>query len=237
MVKAKPELQLLDVGAGPGSISVSLAKYLPQGWVTATDISEEVLQQASAHAKEVGCNNIKFQTADVYNLPFEENSFDIVHVSQVLGHLNDPVKALRELLRVCRPGGIVAACEADMRSWISFPDIPAIQDFFDLMRDSMPRKVTGLRLISFGTEAGVNRDDIQFTTGTYCFSTLAERQTLGGAFRERAANGEMRKRAIEKGIRTAEELDEMSKAWDEWIATEDACAACINGQIILTKAI
>lgn len=235
MAQSKPTLQLLDVGAGPGSISVSLAKYIPQGTVTATDISEEVLKQASAYAQTLGCNNVQFQTADVYKLPFADHSFDIIHVSQVLGHLDDPVQALREMLRVCKPEGIVAVCEADMRTWVCYPDLPALHEFFKVMMDSMPRNNTGLRLISFALEAGAKRDAIEFTTGTYCFATQIERETLGGAFRERGKNGEMRRKAIEKGERTAEEFDEMVKAWDEWIASENACTACINGELVIRK--
>jgi ubiquinone/menaquinone biosynthesis C-methylase UbiE len=231
----KPDLQLLDIGAGPGSISASLARYIPKGKVTATDISDDVLQQAREHARQVGCTNIEFQVADVYSLPFPDNTFDIVHVSQVLGHLNEPVKALKEMLRVCVPGGILGICEADMRSWTFYPDLPVLQDFFDLMCGLMPRRDTGLSLVSFALQAGVRRSDIQFTTSTYSHITDAERQVFGSASKERAREGNLRKKAIESGLKSAEAMDEMVKAWDLWIASEEACSACINGEIVITK--
>ncbi|KAH6912987.1 S-adenosyl-L-methionine-dependent methyltransferase [Coprinopsis sp. MPI-PUGE-AT-0042] len=231
----KPTLQLLDVGAGPGTISVSLAKYTPQGAVTATDISDEVLQLAKDHANSLGCTNIRFQIADVYNLPFPDNSFDIVHVSQVLAHLNDPVKALKELIRVCVPGGIVADREAEMQSCYFYPAMPALRDFFNLLDYVMPRNNTGLSLISFAMQAGVPRADILFTSSSHSCGTLEERQVFGSACRERASAGGMRRKALEEGLRTAEQMDEMAKAWDQWIEAEDACIACINGEIVITK--
>ncbi|TFK20630.1 S-adenosyl-L-methionine-dependent methyltransferase [Coprinopsis marcescibilis] len=234
LAQVRPELQLLDIGTGPGSISASLANYIPRGNVVATDVSEEVLQQAKEHASQVGCHNIRFQTADAYELPFADDRFDVIHVSQVLNHLQDPVKALKEMVRVCSPGGLVAVREADMRTWSSYPDLPPLRDFFELMSSLMPRNNTGLSLISYAHQAGVDRSDINFSTSTYCHSTRSQRQVFGGACKERVRAGEMRKRALEKGIRTSEELDAMVNAWEQWIETEDACNACINGEIILT---
>ncbi|KAF5326902.1 hypothetical protein D9619_004352 [Psilocybe cf. subviscida] len=234
-VQLKPNLRLLDIGAGPGSISASLARYIPEGKVTATDISDDVLQQAREHARQVGCTNIEFQVADVYNLPFPDNTFDVVHVSQVLVHLHEPVKALKEMLRVCVPGGIIGMCEGDMRSWVLHPVPQALQDSIDLMRSLLPRRDTGMRLVSFAIQAGVPRSDIHFTTSTYAHTTSAERQAFGGTFRERAREGDIRKKAIERGLKSAEAMDEMANAWDQWIVNEEACSACINGEMVITK--
>lgn len=231
----KPDLQLLDVGAGPGSISVSLAKYIPEGLVTATDIAEEVLKQAKDHADALQCKNIRFQAADAYNLPFPDHTFDIVNVSQVLGHLKEPAKALKEIMRVCVPGGIVALREADMRSACCYPNLPGLRDTFDLLAQIMPRRDTGLSLISLAMQVGVPRADILFTTSTHSYGTLEERQVFGVAIRERTKAGGMRTKAIEMGLRTAEQMDEMVKAWDEWIEADYATTACINGEVIIQK--
>lgn len=100
MAKGNPKLTLLDVGAGSGTISASLAKYMPHGHVTATDLSEKILERAADHAKEVGVSNISFQPASVYELPFPDNSFNVVHAHQMLCHLDSPVEALKEMIRV-----------------------------------------------------------------------------------------------------------------------------------------
>ena len=84
MANADSHLTLLDVGPGLGTITASLANYMPRGRVTATDLSEEILQSASAHAKDVGASNFEFQTGNVYDVPFSDNTFDVVHTHQVL---------------------------------------------------------------------------------------------------------------------------------------------------------
>ncbi len=64
------------------------------------DRSEEIVSQATDLAKELGQGNVEFQTGDVFNLPFPDESFDIVHSHQVLQHVGDASKALREMKRV-----------------------------------------------------------------------------------------------------------------------------------------
>jgi ubiquinone/menaquinone biosynthesis C-methylase UbiE len=53
-------------------------------------------------------HSARLVTGDVHDLPFPSGSFDVVHAHQVLQHVADPVAALREMVRVCRPGGVVA---------------------------------------------------------------------------------------------------------------------------------
>ena len=96
----KPKLTLLDIGAGSGTITASLAKYMPQGKIVATDISGEILQKAKRHAQDVGVNIIETRQANVYALPFQDGEFDVVHASMVLAHLDDPRSAVREMVRV-----------------------------------------------------------------------------------------------------------------------------------------
>ena len=60
---------------------------------------------ARQEAERRGQANVRFETGDVYQLAFEDGAFDVVHAHQVLQHLSDPVAALAEMRRVCRPGG------------------------------------------------------------------------------------------------------------------------------------
>lgn len=52
---------------------------------------------------------------------------------------------------------------------------------------------------------------------------------------ERVRTGEMRKKALEEKVATEAELDAMAEAWDEWIAAEDGCLGCLNGEILIKK--
>ncbi|KAK3946665.1 S-adenosyl-L-methionine-dependent methyltransferase, partial [Pseudoneurospora amorphoporcata] len=118
---SNPNLKLLDIGYSPGTISASLAQHLlPSGHILATDIANNVLERAKEHAISQGLSvpeNISFQKASVYELPFSDNEFDIVHDHQVLCHLDDPVAAVKEMLRVCKSGGLISLRESDMKMW------------------------------------------------------------------------------------------------------------------------
>jgi ubiquinone/menaquinone biosynthesis C-methylase UbiE len=107
-----PNLSLLDVGAGSGTITASLAQYIPEGKVVAFDLSEEILGKALKHAESVGVKNVEVRQGSAYDLPLEDESFHIVHTSQMLLHLDDPVKALKEMIRVTKKSGGVFRFES-----------------------------------------------------------------------------------------------------------------------------
>src|SRR5690242_6711172 len=86
-----PELRsgrrVLDVGSGPGTITVDLAERVAPGHVTALETSEVALQHTRAEAERAGCTTIDFAVGDVHALDFPSDTFDIVHAHQVLQHL------------------------------------------------------------------------------------------------------------------------------------------------------
>ncbi|WP_460369539.1 class I SAM-dependent methyltransferase, partial [Actinocorallia lasiicapitis] len=99
--------QVLDVGCGPGTISADIAARVAgrdgrgrEGRVVAIDLAEGVLAEAAAHAAEQGVTGIVFEARDVYDLPYADGAFDVVHAHQTLQHVADPVRALREMRRV-----------------------------------------------------------------------------------------------------------------------------------------
>lgn len=115
-------LDVIDVGCGPGSISVGLARAVaPRGTLVAVDVAEDVLPMARAAARDAGVTNATFEVASVYDLPHPDDRFDVAHAHQVLQHLSDPVAALRELRRVVKPGGLIAIRDADYASMLSHP--------------------------------------------------------------------------------------------------------------------
>lgn len=95
-------LKVLDVGTGPGSMSILLAEM--GHFVSAVDLSEQMLHCARENAKE--CNvTVDFKVGDAENLPFEDNSFDAVVNRWVLWTVPNPKAALSEWTRVLKPGG------------------------------------------------------------------------------------------------------------------------------------
>jgi ubiquinone/menaquinone biosynthesis C-methylase UbiE len=102
--------RVLDVAAGAGEQSVTTAKKVgPTGYVLATDLSPDILGFARQLAQEAGMHNIETQVMDGENLAAPDSSFDAVISRVGLIYFPDQQKALREMLRVLKPGGKVAA--------------------------------------------------------------------------------------------------------------------------------
>ena len=100
-VAPKAGERILDVAAGTGTSSASLAKSGAS--VVAADFSPGMIEVG--RRRQAGMPNIVFVEADATNLPFADAEFDAVTMSYALRNVNDPKKALRELLRVTKPGG------------------------------------------------------------------------------------------------------------------------------------
>ena len=98
---------------GP-SPSIS-ARRLPEGWVVGIDSALTAVTATKALAANRGALNLRLLVGDVYQLGLADAAFDVVHAHQLVQHLADPVAALREMRRVCKPGGLVAVRDADYR--------------------------------------------------------------------------------------------------------------------------
>jgi len=85
-----PGAKILEAGCGIGAQTVILAKNNPAAEITSIDISQESLEKARENVEEKGIKNVRFLQADVFSLPFEENSFDHIFVCFVLEHLKKP---------------------------------------------------------------------------------------------------------------------------------------------------
>ncbi len=102
--------RVLDVAAGAGEQSVTAAKRVgPKGYVLATDLAPNILEYALLLASEKGLNNIETKEMDGENLTVPDNSFDTVISRVGLIFFPDQQKALKEMMRVVKPGGYVAA--------------------------------------------------------------------------------------------------------------------------------
>jgi ubiquinone/menaquinone biosynthesis C-methylase UbiE len=115
--------QVLEVGCGVGSQTITLARNSPGALFTSVDISEASL--AEAHKRAASFSNVRFQQADIFDLPFDPDSFDHIFVCFVLEHLADPVEALVRLKRHLKPGGTITVIEGDHGSAYFSPDSAA----------------------------------------------------------------------------------------------------------------
>ncbi|MEV6650939.1 methyltransferase domain-containing protein [Streptomyces sp. NPDC051219] len=230
----RPGLDVLDVGCGPGTITADLAALVAPGRVTAVDAAQDVVDQARAYAGERGVQDVEFGVADVHALDFPDDSFDVVHAHQVLQHVGDPVQALREMRRVCRPGGIVAVRDADYAAMTWFPRVPALdgwQTLYDrVARANGGEPDAGRRLHSWARLAGFT--DITCTATSWCFATPAERAWWSGLWADRTTSSSYAEIAVAGGHATAEQLSAVAAAWQEWGAQEDGWFSVLNGEIL-----
>jgi ubiquinone/menaquinone biosynthesis C-methylase UbiE len=128
----KPDMHVLDCGCGPGGISVTLAALVPQGRVVGIDVEDGQLDMGRQAAQQRGISNIEFHHASLYILPFADGTFDAVLAHAVLYHLAEPMKALRELRRVLKPGGVIGLRDADFDGDVYFPPNADVDRFWNL---------------------------------------------------------------------------------------------------------
>ncbi|GAA0389662.1 methyltransferase domain-containing protein [Micromonospora gifhornensis] len=229
-----PGTSVLDVGCGPGTITVDLAARVAPGRVTAVEITDDALQLARTEADARGQGNIDFAVADVHALDLPDGTFDVVHAHQVLQHVADPIQALREMRRVCRPGGIVAARDSDYAAFTWFPRVPALDDWLALYQQAARANGgepdAGGRLLSWAHAAGFT--DVRATASTWCFATPEDRQWWGGMWAERILNSDLARQVLAAGVATAQDLRNISDGWREWAEAADAWFAVLHGEIV-----
>jgi ubiquinone/menaquinone biosynthesis C-methylase UbiE len=227
---------LLDVGSGPGTITIEFAERLAPGRVVGIDASEEVVAQAQARAAEAG-SAAEFVVADAYALDFADDTFDIVHAHQILQHVADPVAVLREMRRVVKPGGIVAARDVDYVNVSIYPQLPGLHEWATLYQRVHRRNGgepnAGPRLRAWAHAAGFQ--DVTSSASIWCFASPEERDWWGGSWAERATESSFADQAVEFGYADREELESIHDSWLEWAAHPDGWFGMPHGEILARK--
>jgi SAM-dependent methyltransferase len=227
---------LLDVGCGPGTITADLAGRLAPGRVVGVDSSAEVIERARQSAAEPGGRRLEFAVGDVYALDFPDDSFDVVHAHQVLQHLADPVAALRELRRVCRPGGAVAVRDADYAAFAWFPQLPELDEWLELYRTiargNGGEPDAGRRLLSWARAAGFPDGAISAGGSAWCFADPADRTWWGGMWRDRMLESGIARQVVDEGHAQRADLERISAAWAGWAADPDGWMSVPHGELI-----
>ena len=105
-LKIDKPIKVLEVGCGTGQFWVENYSSLPENsHLTLTDFSEGMIEKISSKLEH---SNIKFEVADIENLQYEDNTFDLVMAHHVIYHASDKDKAISELKRVTKPGGTIS---------------------------------------------------------------------------------------------------------------------------------
>ena len=162
-------------------------------------------------------------------------TFDVVHAHQVLQHLSDPVAALREMARVCKPDGLVAVRDSDYSAFTWWPGVPELDDWLDLYRevargnDAEPD--AGRRLKSWALAAGL---EVVSSDRERLVLLLARRTWTwwGGMWADRIVSSSMADQAMERGLASAEDLERLSQGWRRWAGSADAWFVILHGELL-----
>jgi ubiquinone/menaquinone biosynthesis C-methylase UbiE len=223
--------RLLDVGCGPGNITVDLAVRVAPGEVVGIDASADVIAQTPS------AENVTFAVGDVYALDFAEASFDVVHAHQVLQHLADPVAALREMRRVLVPGGILAVRDSDYGNFAWAPDDERLDRWLDLYEQVTARNGAeanaGRYLLGWAQRAGF--DDAVATSSTWTFADDESRSWWGTLWADRVEQSAFATQAVEYGFTTPAELADIASAWRHWANQPDGFFAVLHGEVIARR--
>ncbi|WP_432015403.1 methyltransferase domain-containing protein [Streptomyces cucumeris] len=232
--RLEPGMRILDIGCGPGTITADLAELVPEGEVVAVDADSGVLERARAVAEERGLSHVRFAVADVHGLDHPDDSFDVVHAHQVLQHVGDPVRALREMRRVCRPGGLVAVRDSDYAAMTWHPSVPGMDEWLDLYRRvaraNGGEPDAGRRLRSWALAAGFT--DLTATATAWCYATPEERSWWSGLWADRTVASGYARLAVDGGHTTEAGLREIADAWRAWGACADGWFAVLHGELL-----
>lgn len=228
----RPGMTVLDVGCGPGTITADLARLVAPGTVVGIDRSEDVVTLAAESVGDV--DGLLFTTGDVYALDAADGVFDVVHAHQVLQHLSDPVAALREMRRACRPDGVVAVRDSDYGAFSWAPDDERLTRWLSLYREvarsNGAEPDAGRYLKGWAMEAGFSR--VEASASVWCFTEPEERAWWGGLWADRMRESALAEQAVERGLSNPAELEVIAEAFRAWAEAPDGWFAVLHGQVI-----
>jgi ubiquinone/menaquinone biosynthesis C-methylase UbiE len=227
-----PGQTLLDVGCGPGNITVDLAAHVAPGRVLGIDAAADVVEAATA--ANARPEHVTFAIGDVYALDAPDDSYDVVHAHQVLQHLSDPVAALMEMWRVLTPGGVVAVRDSDYSCFSWAPLDPLLTRWNELYhaiaRHNRAEPDAGRFLLGWAQQAGFT--DVVAFSSTWTYADPESRAWWGGLWADRVEQSSFATQAVEYCLSDAAELARIATAWRRWAEQPDGWYAVLHGEIL-----
>ena len=232
-----PGQRLLDVGCGPGTITLDLAGRVAPGYTVGVDREADVVAEARRRLGARPIADVEFRTADAYALEFDDESFDVVHAHQLLQHLTDPVAALAEMRRVLRPGGVLAVRDGDYGGFVWAPSDPLLDRWMELYHDVCRHNGAdadaGRRLLGWAQAAGFT--EIHPSSSTWTFADAASRQWWGELWADRVVSSSLAEQAVDYRLSSRDELEAIAEAWRHWLDQDDGFFVVLHVELIARR--
>lgn len=231
-------MTLLDCGCGPGTITGGLAQSTSPGRVTGIDLEQSQLSLAREHAEKLGLSNIRFESGDVYALPYQDDEFDAVFSHAMLEHVQDPLAALREMLRVLKPGGVVGIRSIDLGGTLIAPEEATLTKAHDIWSRYRQHcggdPFMGRRLRALIREAGFAQTTGSASSETWGTPELAK--SMMAVLIDEFTGPRIAETAIQQGWADQEHMDRAAKALKDWGDHDDAFMAIVWCEVVGWKA-
>lgn len=229
-------MRVLDIGCGPGTITVGLADAVaPSGKVLGLDMSESLRSEWDKRLSESEFGNLEFVSGDLFSIDLPRESFDAVYMHQVLQHLPNPVDALRVASSYAKDGGLLAVREVDWGTFAVYPDTVLMREFrriYDAVAVANGgNPMAGRHLLEWCNAAG-GLDDMKITTSTWCFYDDAGKEWWGNQWAARVLESNIATSALDRGIATQVELEAISAEWRRWQQLPDAVSAFVHFEVL-----
>jgi SAM-dependent methyltransferase len=232
----KGGMSLLDCGCGPGTITAGFAQLVAPGEVVGTEIEESHVAIARENAAKHSVGNVRFETANIYALPFHDDSFDAVFVSAVLGNLREPIRGLREAYRVLKPGGVIGVKEFDHGGDLLYPPDPAVEKYGELYlrlrRENGHDPETGRKIGALLIDAGFN--DLKLTAAYEPFADPKSVQSFAQVSAGLLAEG-WGEAFISRDWATRDDIKVMSDGWRRFASFPGAIFAAAWCEAVARK--
>ena len=213
-----PRMRLLDCGCGPGSITVGLAEAIAPGQVIGVDIEPNEYRSAWSQATKRAGINPRFAIANVYHLPFADNSFNATFLHNVLSHLRQPLDILKGIYRLLRQGGVIGISHPDFSGQLISPSDPLLNRghelYWRLVKHNGGNPAIGKHQRGLLYEAGFVRVEAVAKYSTVATEEIVRRRAEHGM--HMFGESDVAQQMIDLGWTDRSELEQIVAAWRKW---------------------